>query len=177
MTARRLMLLGAAASTLSMAATPALGHHGRHGPDMTYEYAQPAPSMDTEVVYHQHPVVQPIPAHEERPGADYDVEYEYETLALAHHGSHNAPHPVHHAPHARMPAHHGQVAAHPHYGHYGYGYAIPAMYVPVRITVPQRAIVRETVTEEWVEEEVRSYRRPVPRPTKRQPVKRVKYRK
>lgn len=43
------------------------------------------------------------------------------------------------------------------YGHPGYGYAYagygyPAVaYVPVLVAVPQRAVVRETVTEEWVD--------------------------
>lgn len=44
-----------------------------------------------------------------------------------------------------------------YYGHgYGYGYthgyATQMTYVPVLVQVPQRAIVRETVREEWVEE-------------------------
>ena len=75
------------------------------------------------------------------------------------------------------------------YGHagYGYGYGIAGYawtttMVPVMVQIPQRAIVRETVTEEWVEEEVR---RPAPRPrtkyvpapapTKYVPAKRTKY--
>ena len=42
---------------------------------------------------------------------------------------------------------------HPAYSYgYGYGYAYPAMtYVPVLVAVPQRAVIRETVTEEWVD--------------------------
>ena len=44
----------------------------------------------------------------------------------------------------------------PAYGHpgYGYGYAYPAYtmtYVPVTVAVPQRAVVREYVTTEWVD--------------------------
>lgn len=39
----------------------------------------------------------------------------------------------------------------PGYGH-GYGYAYPAVtYVPVLVAIPQRAVIRETVTEEWVD--------------------------
>jgi hypothetical protein len=38
----------------------------------------------------------------------------------------------------------------PGYG-YGYGYAMHMTYVPVLVQIPQRAVVRETVTEEWVE--------------------------
>ena len=42
-------------------------------------------------------------------------------------------------------------AGHPGYG-YGYGYAYPAVaYVPVLVAVPQRAVIRETVTEEWID--------------------------
>lgn len=45
-----------------------------------------------------------------------------------------------------------QGYGYPGYGYgYGYSYAYPAFaYVPVMVQVPQRAIVRETVTEEWV---------------------------
>lgn len=46
------------------------------------------------------------------------------------------------------PAPYGYPAA---YG-YGYGYGYPVMLVPVLVQVPQRAVVREYVTEEWVEE-------------------------
>lgn len=41
-----------------------------------------------------------------------------------------------------------------YYGHgygYGYGHAVHMTYVPVLVQIPQRAVVRETVTEEWVE--------------------------
>lgn len=68
------------------------------------------------------------------------------------------------------------------YGYgYGYqGYAMHMTYVPVLVAVPQRAVVRETVTEEWVEEETRSYRKPAKRVIYRKapepkPVKRTKY--
>jgi hypothetical protein len=45
---------------------------------------------------------------------------------------------------------------------YGYGYGYPAFaYVPVLVQVPQRAVVREYVTEEWIDEPVRA--RSVPR--------------
>lgn len=37
------------------------------------------------------------------------------------------------------------------YPAYGYGQTMQMSYVPVLIQVPQRAVVRETVTEEWVE--------------------------
>jgi len=38
------------------------------------------------------------------------------------------------------------------YGYQGYGYGYPAVaYVPVLVAVPQRAVVRETVTEEWID--------------------------
>lgn len=52
----------------------------------------------------------------------------------------------------------------PGYGYpaYGYGYAMHMTYVPVLVAVPQRAVVRETVTEEWVEVE-----RPAARPAKK----------
>ena len=56
--------------------------------------------------------------------------------------------------------------AYPGYGYgypgsaYGYGYSGYAL-VPVLVAVPQRQVVRETVTEEWVDEPVRS--RSVPR--------------
>lgn len=44
----------------------------------------------------------------------------------------------------------------------GYGHGYPAFaYVPVLVQVPQRAVVREYVTEEWIDEPVRS--RSVPR--------------
>lgn len=46
------------------------------------------------------------------------------------------------------------------YPGYGYGYAMHMTYVPVLVAVPQRAVVRETVTEEWVEVE-RTHTRPV----------------
>jgi hypothetical protein len=43
--------------------------------------------------------------------------------------------------------HHGYAQGYP-----GYGYGYPAIaYVPVLVAVPQRAVVRETVTEEWVD--------------------------
>lgn len=49
-----------------------------------------------------------------------------------------------------------------YYGYpgYGYGYAMHMTYVPVLIAVPQRAVVRETVTEEWVETHKSTYVRP-----------------
>jgi len=34
---------------------------------------------------------------------------------------------------------------------YGYGYSHQMTYVPVLVVVPQRAVVRETVIEEWVD--------------------------
>lgn len=40
------------------------------------------------------------------------------------------------------------------YGHpyaYGYGYPVQMTYMPVLVMVPQRAVVRETVTEEWID--------------------------
>lgn len=38
------------------------------------------------------------------------------------------------------------------YGYPAYGYGYPAVaYVPVLVALPQRAVVRETVTEEWVD--------------------------
>ena len=48
------------------------------------------------------------------------------------------------------------ASGHPGYGHpgygYGYGYGYPAVaYVPVMVQVPQRAVVREYVTEEWID--------------------------
>lgn len=45
----------------------------------------------------------------------------------------------------------------PAYGYPSYGYGYPAIaYVPVLVQVPQRAIVREYVTEEWVDGPARS---------------------
>lgn len=76
-----------------------------------------------------------------------------------------------------------------HHGSYGYGwgYGYTMTYVPVLITVPQRAIIRETVTEEWVTEKSHThhhykpakkkrviYRKAAPAP---KPAKRVKYSK
>ncbi|MFA9200987.1 MAG: hypothetical protein ACEQR8_07335 [Cypionkella sp.] len=61
--------------------------------------------------------------------------------------------------------HAGYGYGYPQAGHgygYGYGYGYPAVaYVPVLVAVPQRAVVRETVTEEWVDVPVPS--RSVPR--------------
>ncbi|MFV0643092.1 MAG: hypothetical protein ACK5NN_01115 [Sphingomonadaceae bacterium] len=63
------------------------------------------------------------------------------------------------------------------YGQYpAYGYGYQMMMVPVMVTVPQRAVVREYVTEEWVDvpaprQKVIKYKRPV---RKAVPVKRVK---
>lgn len=54
--------------------------------------------------------------------------------------------------------------------HMGYGYG-PVMLVPIMVPVPQRAVVREYVTEEWVEEIVPAA--PAPRPAKTIPVKTV----
>jgi len=50
----------------------------------------------------------------------------------------------------------------------GYGYG-PVMLVPIMVPVPQRAVVREYVTEEWVEEIVPAA--PAPAPVKTVPVK------
>ena len=67
-------------------------------------------------------------------------------------------------------------------GGYGYYHARPMMLVPIMIQVPQRAVVREYVTEETVNvqvvtyEEVPTRRRviqPAPQPVKRVPTKRV----
>lgn len=46
---------------------------------------------------------------------------------------------------------HGQYAQGYGYGYGFQGYAMQMTYVPVLVQVPQRAIVRETVREEWVE--------------------------
>lgn len=54
--------------------------------------------------------------------------------------------------------------------HMGYGYG-PVMLVPILVPVPQRAVVREYVTEEWVEEIIPAA--PTPRPVKTNPVKTV----
>ena len=45
--------------------------------------------------------------------------------------------------------------AYPGYGYAGYGYGGYAL-VPVLVAVPQRQVIRETVTEEWVDEPVRA---------------------
>lgn len=62
----------------------------------------------------------------------------------------------------------------PAHGAYGYGYpaghAMHMTFVPVLVAVPQRAVVRETIREEWVEEAAPTY--------KKGPAKRViQYRK
>jgi hypothetical protein len=68
------------------------------------------------------------------------------------------------------------------YPGYGYGYGGYAL-VPVLVAVPQRQVVRETVTEEWVDVPVRSRsipprRHPAPHPAPRQtkPTKYIKTR-
>jgi len=71
----------------------------------------------------------------------------------------------------------GYAYGYPGYG-YGYGYAGYAL-VPVLVAVPQRQVVRETVTEEWVDVPVRSRsipprHHPAPRPAK--PTKYIKTR-
>lgn len=63
---------------------------------------------------------------------------------------------------------------------YGYGYGAPVhmTYVPVLVMVPQRAVIRETVTEEWVEGSARPARRTIERHHPPQPaatkVKRIR---
>ena len=60
--------------------------------------------------------------------------------------------------------------------HMNYGYG-PVMLVPIMVPVEQRAVVREYVTEEWVEEEVKvkvpgkKITRPAPKPVKAVPIK------
>ena len=70
----------------------------------------------------------------------------------------------------------------PGYGYgypgYGYGYGGYAL-VPVLVAVPQRQVVRETVTEEWVDVPVRSRsipprRHPAPAPRQTKPTKYIK---
>lgn len=81
--------------------------------------------------------------------------------------------------------HQGYGYAHPGYGYghpgYGYGYGYPAVaYVPVLVAVPQRAVVRETVTEEWVDVPVHTRTRShtkVIRERAPAPDKRIKYTK
>lgn len=55
---------------------------------------------------------------------------------------------------------------------YGYGYGAPMhmTYAPVLVMVPQRAVIRETVTEEWVEDSPRPARRTIERHHATQPV-------
>lgn len=69
----------------------------------------------------------------------------------------------------------GPAYGYPGYG-YGYGYGYPAIaYVPVLVQVPQRAVVREYVTEKWVEGPARTHtvtetkiiRQPAPAPAPR----------
>lgn len=64
---------------------------------------------------------------------------------------------------------------------HGYAYGYPAVaYVPVLVQIPQRAVVREYVTEEWVDvpakaqpvAQTKIIRQPAPRPDKR--IKRVR---
>jgi len=72
----------------------------------------------------------------------------------------------------------GPVADGYGYGGYGYaGYAYPYGYtlVPVLVAVPQRQVVRETVTEEWIDEPAPA--RPVTRARTIQRTKRTKYSK
>lgn len=95
--------------------------------------------------------------------------------------------------HRSMPTHgHGYAYAPQHHGYAQYYQVQPMMLVPVRVPVQQRAVVREYVTEEYVDvpvttyEEVPAYRTiksaPVKtrsikaRPVKRQQVK-IRYRK
>ena len=68
----------------------------------------------------------------------------------------------------------GYPAAPPHgYGYPGCGCGYAMTYVPVTVAIPQRAVVREYVTEEWVEVERpappkrRKIHRPAPKADKR----------
>ncbi len=132
MTTRLFISTGAALGALIIA-TPALAQNG--DPEMTYEergyeYAQPAPPavpQPAPITYRQEAVVQPLPerTHYKQPvryvkeqhyvkdhaGADYEVEYEYDTPR------HAAPAPKYHKPvHMPRPAHHAQVPVVPHHG-------------------------------------------------------------
>lgn len=94
------------------------------------------------------------------------------------------PHGYAHAPASAYPppAPHGYGYGYGYPGYYGQGCACtPAVtYMPVLMAVPQRAVVREYVTEEWIEAEPRAER---PVSTKRRvirapaPDKRIKYTK
>ncbi len=61
---------------------------------------------------------------------------------------------------------------------YAHGYPVQMTYVPVLVMVPQRAVVRETVTEEWVDVAAPArrtiHRRDTPAPTPANRTKRVK---
>jgi hypothetical protein len=67
----------------------------------------------------------------------------------------------------------GPVAA--GYGYAGYGYPYGYTLVPVLVAVPQRQVVRETVTEEWIDEPARA--RPVTRARTIERTRRTKYSK
>ncbi len=71
----------------------------------------------------------------------------------------------------------GPAYGYPGYGYPGYTYGYTL--VPVMVAIPQRAVVRETVTEEWVDEPVRARAVTRSRVIQRrpQPGKRIKYSK
>ena len=76
-------------------------------------------------------------------------------------------------PHAPSPNGYGYPATAYGYGYPGCGCGYAMTYVPVVVQIPQRAVVREYVTEEWVEVERpappkrRKIHRPAPRADKR----------
>ncbi|MDN3646905.1 glycine zipper 2TM domain-containing protein [Pontixanthobacter aestiaquae] len=119
MTIRLFISTGSALGALVIAA-PSLAQG--NGPEMTYEdrqyeYAQPAPSLVPQpapITYRQEAVVQPLPERatyappvryvkkpryvKDHAGADYDVEYEYDTAKRS------VPAPQYHAPKHAAPA-------------------------------------------------------------------------
>lgn len=168
MTARRTVPLGLAACAL-VAAAPAWSHPVEAPGE--YEYAQPAPA-EPPVVYQPGEVVQDVPGDHGPHGdhvARHDADHHADSPVQPDHDHHGdvpvQPERYHHA----MPGHgYPGYAAPPQPGYgpgYGYGYGAPVhmTYVPVLVMVPQRAVIRETVTEEWVEGSARPARRTIER--------------
>lgn len=132
--------------------------------------AQPEMAAEGRVIYHNEPVVQPLPGQPAPPPPpeDYYTDEPQPPLPppppiTEYH------HPMAAPPMGYVPGYAGAYTPPPGYGSpyspngfgYGGGYAL----VPVMVAIPQRQIVRETVTEEWVDVPARS--RTIERPPQR----------